>query len=89
MTFANIEKEQIQLNEDSVWYGGPIDMNNPDALKNLHKIRSLLFEGQIKQTEELTKMVLLGTFEGQRHYQFLGDLSINFGHDQKNRKLFT
>jgi len=80
MIFGGVGREHIQLNEDSVWYGGPRDRNNPDALKNLPKIRSLLFEGKIKEAERLAKMALSGTPEGQRHYQPLGDLFLNFNH---------
>ena len=35
MVFGSIEREHIQLNEDSIWYGRHIDRNNPDALKNV------------------------------------------------------
>lgn len=84
MIFGNTEKERIQLNEDSIWYGGPVDRNNPDAFTYLPKIRSLLFEGKIKEAERLATMALSGTPEGQRHYQPLGDLFLNFNHD-KNR----
>ena len=44
MVFGGVHKEHIQLNEDTVWYGGPRDRNNPDALKYLPEIRSLLFQ---------------------------------------------
>lgn len=74
MVFGNIYSERIQLNEDSVWYGGPMDRNNPDASKNLDKIRSLLMEGKIKEAEELSALALSGTPECQRHYETLGDL---------------
>ncbi len=39
MIYAGIGKEHIQLNEDSVWYGGPRDRNNPDTIKHLDEIR--------------------------------------------------
>lgn len=78
MVFGNIYSERIQLNEDSVWYGGPIDRNNPDASKNLDKIRSLLLDGKIKEAEELSAFALSGTPECQRHYETLGDLYLFF-----------
>lgn len=82
MVFGAVRREQVQLNEDSVWYGGPVDRNNPDALANLPKIRSLLFEGKIKEAERLAVLALSGTPEGQRHYQPLGNLFLNFDHDE-------
>lgn len=33
MIFGNPSQEEIQLNEDSIWYGGPRDRHNPDALR--------------------------------------------------------
>lgn len=44
MIFGGIKEEYLQLNEDSIWYGGPRDRNNPDALRNLGEIRRLLRE---------------------------------------------
>lgn len=78
MVFGGIKTEQIQLNEESVWYGGKRDRNNPDALENLNKIREYLFNGNIKAAEDLTTLALSGIPEGQRHYESLGDLFIDF-----------
>jgi len=78
MVFGSIEREHIQLNEDSIWYGRHIDRNNPDALKNLPRIRELILNGQIPEAEELMLYALSGTPQSQRPYQSLGDLSIHF-----------
>ena len=75
MIFGTVKREHVQLNEDSIWYGGPVDRNNPDALRYLPKIRELLFKGEIKKAEQLAAMALSGTPEGQRHYQPLGTYS--------------
>src|SRR5687768_4098311 len=45
MVFGNVNAERIQLNENSLWMGGPRDTNNPDALKHLAEVRRLLFAG--------------------------------------------
>jgi alpha-L-fucosidase 2 len=81
MVFGKTNVEQIQLNEDSVWYGGPRDRNNPDALEYLPKVRGLIQEGKLKEAETLAKMALGGTPETQRHYMSLGDLFLDFGHN--------
>lgn len=83
MIFGNVSKEHIQLNEDSVWYGGPVDRNNPDAKENLPKIRELILKGKIAEAEKLMKYALSGTPNSQHPYQSLGDLSLDFGHDCK------
>ncbi|MGP4041129.1 glycoside hydrolase family 95 protein [Gracilibacillus sp. D59] len=78
MVFGQVENEKIQLNEDSVWYGGPRDRLNPDALANLQVIRGLLADGRLKEAEELAKLSFSGTPKSQRHYEPLGELNINF-----------
>ena len=50
MVFGRFLTERLQLNEDSVWYGGPADRNNPDALKYLPEIRRLIFAGEIHKS---------------------------------------
>lgn len=80
MVFGDADKERIQLNEDSVWYGGPRDRNNPDALNYLEQIRNLIMEGKLGEAHKLTAMALSGTPDTQRHYAPLGDLFLDFGH---------
>ncbi len=82
MVYGSITTEHIQLNEDSIWYGGPIDRNNPDAKASLQTIRRLILDKQIPEAEALMKQTLSGTPESQRPYQPLGDLNLTF--DQVN-----
>ncbi|MBQ9118652.1 MAG: glycoside hydrolase family 95 protein [Lachnospiraceae bacterium] len=79
MIFGGVQEEHVQVNEDSVWYGGPMDRNNPDALKNLPKIREYIKNGQIPEAEDLIVNALSGTPQGQRPYQTLGDVHLYFG----------
>ncbi len=78
MIFGGVYEEHLQVNEDSVWYGGPMDRNNPDALKNLPKIREYIINGEIPAAEELMVNALSGTPQGQRPYQTLGDINLYF-----------
>ena len=78
MAFGLPYIERIQLNEDSVWYGGPQDRNNPSALEKLPEIRSLIMEGRIREAQELCTFALSGIPEEQRHYETLGNLYIEF-----------
>lgn len=78
MVFGGVCTERIQLNEDSVWFGGPQDRNNPSALAKLPEIRKLIFEGKIKEAQELSAFALSGTPEEERHYEPLGDLYLEF-----------
>lgn len=89
MVFGDPKRERIALNEDSVWYGGPRDRNNPSALPNLPKIRSLLSEGKLREAEELSVMALSGVPESQRHYLPLGDLALQFRYENNEVSEYT
>lgn len=80
MVFGGIETERIQLNEESVWTGGPIERANPEALENLNKVRQLLFEGKYAEGDRLAQEKIMGTrIDGGKHtYQTLGDLFLEF-----------
>lgn len=67
----------LALNEDSLWYGGPRDRNNPDALKHLHTIQQHILEGRIQQAQDLALKALSGVPESQRHYVPLGNLVLS------------
>ncbi|MCC7495398.1 MAG: glycoside hydrolase family 95 protein [Fimbriimonadaceae bacterium] len=87
MVFGGVRRERLQLNEDSVWSGGPQEADNPDALAALPEIRRLLFEGKYVEAQRLTyaKMVCRGPGSGSGNgakvafgsYQSLGDLQID------------
>lgn len=78
MIYGEKTSEHIQLNEDSVWYGGPIDRNNPDAHSNLEKVRKLILEGETKEAERLLRFAFSGTPQSERPYQSLGDVYFDF-----------
>ena len=80
MVFGQVQKERWQLNEDSVWYGGPTDRNPQDALKHLPKLRQLLDEGSLAEAEELVETAFVATPESQRHYEPLGLVNLIFPH---------
>ncbi len=80
MVLGRTDLERVQLNEDSLWYGGPMERNNPQSLQSLDNIRELLFQGQIRQAEELALTSLVGVPDGQRHYEPLGDFYMAMHH---------
>lgn len=82
MVFGNIGCEQIQVNEDTIWYGGPMDRNNPSARKKLPVIRDLIRKGRIHEAERLCKQAVGGTPCGMRIYQTLGDISVDYDFGQ-------
>lgn len=88
MIFGGVNKEQLQLNEESVWQGKKVNNNNPDALKNLPEIRHLIFDGKADEAMSLANKSLNGNPGGVKSYQPLGDLFIDFDHatEAKNYK---
>ena len=53
MPDGQINKENIVLNEISMWSGSKQDTDNPEAYKSLAQIRKLLFEGKNDEAQSL------------------------------------
>ena len=75
MVFGGVEKEVIQVNEESIWYGGKRERLNPDAKENLPKIRQYIRNGQIQKAHELMSLAFTSCPQGERMYQTLGEES--------------
>lgn len=78
MVFGNLSDERIQLNEDSLWNGGPQDRINPDAREHLDQIRQHLANGDLEKAQWLTNDALAGTPDSMRCYEPLADLFMQF-----------
>lgn len=76
MVFGQIQKEQIQVNEESIWYGKRRERINPDAKEKLPKIREYIRNGQIQKAQKLMSLAMTGCPYGERMYQTLGEISI-------------
>jgi alpha-L-fucosidase 2 len=81
MVFGNVNGERIQLNENSLWMGGPRDTNNPDALKHLAEVRRLLFAGLPVEAYAVAEKYSMGKPFRLESYQSLGDLRLTFEHE--------
>ncbi len=78
MVKAHPSNEILQLNEEGIWSGGPQNRLNPDAKKNLEKIRSLVNEGRVLEAQALGFEAMSGTSFNERAYQTAGDFHIDF-----------
>ncbi|WP_329792100.1 glycoside hydrolase N-terminal domain-containing protein [Lentzea sp. DG1S-22] len=76
MVFGNTDTERLQLNEDTVWAGGPHDYSNPRGAGSLAQIRQLVFSNQWTQAQSLIDQTMLGNPAGQLAYQPVGDLRL-------------
>ena len=78
MVTGGLPEKHILLNEETVWYGGPRDRNNPDAIHYIGEIRALMRAGKVREAERLAVMALTGTPETQRHYSTLGMVVMDY-----------
>ena len=76
MLFGGTQAEHIQLNEESVWSGGPMNRLNPDARAALPKIQELVRQNRIQEAQDLAVETLSGVPDSSRAYQPLSDLYI-------------
>ena len=78
MVFGGVNQERLQLNEGTLWAGGPYDPASPDALAALPEVRRLIFDGKYKQAERLISEKLMARPLRQMPYETLGDLLLTF-----------
>ncbi len=78
MVFGGIHQERLQLNEDTLWAGGPYDPANPEALTNLPEVRRLIAAGNYEAAQALTQQKLMAKPMTQMPYQTVGDLMFTF-----------
>ena len=75
MVFGGVSEELIQLNESTLWSGGPVQSNiNPDAAGYLPKIREALLKNEDYETAIALTKKMQGHFT--ESYLPLGDLRI-------------
>ncbi len=78
MVFGGIEKETIQLNEESVWAGPPVPENREGAWKSIEKAREAIFNGKYVQSDSIMQTDVLSPRIAPRSYQTLGNLNLDF-----------
>ena len=102
MVYGGIALERIQLNEHSLWSGGPgspgymANQNNMKAYKHLPEIRAALLSGDTKKAQELSTEHLRGLGSDDRNtadltfgrYETFGELTIATGHSSEKTKRY-
>jgi alpha-L-fucosidase 2 len=78
MVFGNPDTETLQLNEDTVWAGGPCDSANRDGPAVLPDARRLIFAGRWREAQDLLDESFLGHPVRQLPYQTVGNLRLAF-----------
>lgn len=90
---GGIDKEEIFLNDITLWSGSKQDADNPESVKFLPEIRKLLLEGKNKEAEKVVfeNFVCKGKGSGYANginipygsYQLLGNMLIKFDYGSK------
>ncbi|HEX3084358.1 MAG TPA: glycoside hydrolase family 95 protein, partial [Pyrinomonadaceae bacterium] len=82
MVFGGAASERLQLNEDTLYAGGPYDPNNREALQSLPEARQLIFAGKFKEASDLIGQKMMAHPIKQMPYEPVGDLRLEFaGHE--------
>ncbi len=80
--FGGTEDERLQINESTLWGGGPHNYTNPEAYTHLAEIRQLIFAGKVDEAEKLSEN-LMGQPKLLMPYQPFCDVRLHFpGHDR-------
>ena len=75
MVYGGITEEEIQLNEETFWSGGPHNNNSTSSLKYLDEVRRLIFAGKEVEAEQIVNREFFPGPHGMK-YLTLGSLKI-------------
>lgn len=78
MVFGGIQTERVQLNEGTLWAGGPYDPVSPEAGEALPRARQLVREGKYAEAAKWISAKVMARPLGQMPYQTLGSLRLTF-----------
>ncbi len=78
MVFGGVEREHLQLNEDTLWAGGPYTPDNTNALAALPEVRKSIFDGKYDDAARLIDRSVMARPLGQMPYQTVGDVFLDF-----------
>jgi alpha-L-fucosidase 2 len=82
MVYGNVAKETIQLNEHTLWSGGPNRNDNPLALDSLSVLRHLIFDGKQKEAEQMAGRIIISKKSHGQMFLPAGNLHLAFnGHE--------
>lgn len=77
MVYGIPEREELQLNEETIWGGGPYRNDKPEALEALPEVRNLIFEGKNNEATKLINRTFFTRTHGMP-YQTAGSVIMNF-----------
>ena len=82
MVYGGIEDENIQLNEETFWSGGPHENNSTKSLATLPQVRQLIFNGR---EEEAAALINQDFIPGPNGMRFLPMANLHIKMDGKGK----
>ena len=79
MVYGGTDVEEIQLNEETFWSGGPYNNNSTEALAHLDEVRRLIFADREREAYDLLEKHFMRKPYGMR-YLPLGSVRLQLGH---------
>ena len=76
MLYGGTQTDEIQLNEETFWSGGPHNNNSKTSLNYLEQVRDLIFSGKESQAESIINNQFVKGPHGMK-YLTLGSLKIS------------
>jgi len=83
MVFGKHGEERVQLNEETLWSGGPYSTVVKGGAKMLPEIQKLVFEGKPIEAHKLFGRHLMGNPVEQMKYQCIANLHLFFEDEEK------
>ncbi|EOR94593.1 putative large secreted protein [Arcticibacter svalbardensis MN12-7] len=83
MIYGIPSKENIQLNENTLWAGSPNSNDNPKAKESLAEVRKLMFEGKLTEAQSLANSDIITQKSNGMNYETVGNLRMNFSNQDQ------
>lgn len=83
MVFGGVAKERLQLNEESLWAGEPVDTYPDGFADHFRVLQRLVMEGKVDEARKLGLEKLTKKPTSFRSYQPLADFWIEMGHGEQ------
>ena len=78
MIFGQVNLERLQLNEGTLWAGGPYNPVNPEAKAALPEVRKLINDAKYSEAARLLSSKVMAKPLSQMPYQTVGSLELTF-----------
>ncbi|PJJ47791.1 glycoside hydrolase family 95 protein [Hymenobacter chitinivorans] len=83
MVFGGPARERLQLNEETIWAGGPNNNVKSDALPVIQQLRAQVLAGRLQEAQAVAQSQMQPAGNSGMPYQMAANVYLDFpGHDQ-------